>query len=540
MDPGAVFADPRHEKFAGEGNTIDTGASDAGAALALADAASAPMLLPAGATFLVGTDRTFTGKVVGAGGVLKPANGVTVTINGPFEAGPFQCFDLSLGGAVAFGPGVADRFLAQWWGVRAYASGASPVDSSAALTKALAAVDEVFLPAGFYWFVGVDVANKGIRGAGPTLTHLRGDGNLLVNAFQCKLKGFSIENVTTMGRLISYTDSTSGRSTFQDIHFGPAEYHIHAGAPNTTDWLIERCRFYGATEWSRYFSNTWALKEISCYTWQGNNGLRIDGGSSIEISDSVFEYNQRIGVQLEVTSSNPVIQVKFDGCHFESNGTVVAGPDVHLETAAALQIRNIAFHGCTFYLPTGPYRITATAGGGGNIGYVTLQDCHTNGVLMAPGTFFNAPLLINVVHNGVSPPSDATVLENAAITGKAVDFASVTAGGLDGRYLGVHMTAGPEGGDSTVQATITPPSEASLGFIIIQGDRLNLVAGTHDGYWIGVWGLGGRINTLFDVDASGGGIAQGFVVTWTGTEIQVANKPGMTYTQNARVLVRFS
>lgn len=49
------------------------------------------------------------------GAMIRPASGVTVTIDAPFAAGLHQCFDLSAGGSVAFTT-VPPAVYPQWWG----------------------------------------------------------------------------------------------------------------------------------------------------------------------------------------------------------------------------------------------------------------------------------------------------------------------------------------------------------------------------------------------------------------------------------------
>jgi hypothetical protein len=75
------------------------GVSDDRAAIAAADiaavAAGATLVIPAG-TYLVSSDLTLTAPLIFMGGILKPARGVTIHINGPMTAPLEQCFDLNL------------------------------------------------------------------------------------------------------------------------------------------------------------------------------------------------------------------------------------------------------------------------------------------------------------------------------------------------------------------------------------------------------------------------------------------------------------
>lgn len=52
------------------------------------------------------------------GGILALATGVTLTINGGFEAGLYQVFAWTGTGKVVFGAGAAKEFYPQWWGAK--------------------------------------------------------------------------------------------------------------------------------------------------------------------------------------------------------------------------------------------------------------------------------------------------------------------------------------------------------------------------------------------------------------------------------------
>lgn len=91
------------------------GINDDRAVLAAIDALDDALLLPAAKTFLVASDLTLSGKVIGRGGLIKPASGVTVTISGGFEAGLLPCFDISEGGSIVF-EGLAPATVHTcWW-----------------------------------------------------------------------------------------------------------------------------------------------------------------------------------------------------------------------------------------------------------------------------------------------------------------------------------------------------------------------------------------------------------------------------------------
>lgn len=50
------------------------------------------------------------------GAVLSISNGATLTINGPFDAGPYQTFSCTGTGNVVFGPGAVKEVWLDWWG----------------------------------------------------------------------------------------------------------------------------------------------------------------------------------------------------------------------------------------------------------------------------------------------------------------------------------------------------------------------------------------------------------------------------------------
>lgn len=85
--------------------------------------------LPPGQVYRVSQNTVLSGRAIGRGGIIRPDNGVTVTIAGSFEAGLYQCFDTSAGGTIHFGPGVVETLYPQWFG----AVGDGVVDDTVAI-----------------------------------------------------------------------------------------------------------------------------------------------------------------------------------------------------------------------------------------------------------------------------------------------------------------------------------------------------------------------------------------------------------------------
>lgn len=107
------------------------------------------LYVPAG-TYQISSNVTFGADVTVwfAGGRLDIASGVTVTFNGPIQAGATQIFQGD--GTVVAGTHI-ERYLPQWWG----ATGDGVTDDHAALTAAITCCNasgggQVFLPTGAY------------------------------------------------------------------------------------------------------------------------------------------------------------------------------------------------------------------------------------------------------------------------------------------------------------------------------------------------------------------------------------------------------
>lgn len=75
-------------------------------------------------SFRVNTNLTFTASTAFAGGILKPASGISITLTGAFDALAVQIFDVSLGGSI-LGQGAIpnDEILPSWFGATQNGSG---------------------------------------------------------------------------------------------------------------------------------------------------------------------------------------------------------------------------------------------------------------------------------------------------------------------------------------------------------------------------------------------------------------------------------
>jgi hypothetical protein len=98
--------------------------------------------VPSG-TYDIASDLTVPANITlkpARGAVFAVATGKTLTINGPFQAGPYQVFSCTGTGKVVFGAGAVKEVYPEWWGFTS--------DAAAALNAAIATQRTVRLQAG--------------------------------------------------------------------------------------------------------------------------------------------------------------------------------------------------------------------------------------------------------------------------------------------------------------------------------------------------------------------------------------------------------
>jgi hypothetical protein len=138
--------------------TVGDGVADDRAAVALAStnagATGQGIVFPRG-TYKIGSNLTLSVPVfLSAGAILKPASGVTVTVTGHFQAGLYQCIDVSLGGKVVFSKGSVTEIYPQWWGPISASVATIGAMLTALNTGTLGWNPRVRMPAGDYTLSG--------------------------------------------------------------------------------------------------------------------------------------------------------------------------------------------------------------------------------------------------------------------------------------------------------------------------------------------------------------------------------------------------
>jgi hypothetical protein len=107
------------------GNLIVWGSNIYGTNLAtiistIGNSTPANLIVPTG-TFAISANTTVTSNIrllPHNGANISIPTGVTLTINGPFEAGSYQVFSYTGTGRVVFGPGSVKQLVPQWWGAK--------------------------------------------------------------------------------------------------------------------------------------------------------------------------------------------------------------------------------------------------------------------------------------------------------------------------------------------------------------------------------------------------------------------------------------
>jgi hypothetical protein len=407
--------------------------------------------------------------------------------------------------------------------------------NSAALLAASAASKKVIIPIGTLWVdpnieVPVDLQ---LEGKSKQLSKIKGDGDLFKitqAAFGIpSFRNLTIANDVTRGKLIrTAVGADIGRVTFEHVDFGKATHHIYA-ADLCVDWLLIGCRFTDASVHSRSFpAGLWAHNEIACYTWSNAVGLFVGKNSSSCNIDGVLELNTSYGIHLLADDVASEIGGWSIRCHFEFNGSAAGAADVMLETSAATRIRAIDFSGSRFSTPDASQtiRVNQALGGAGNADQINF-----------------GPGVVVMGAAELCADSNAYTVDRAvyfqALDPRDTNRVPLTAQSQFSKHLGAYQAAGISDGSGVTLHSITPPTGAKFAQIFVQGNIYNAVADSHDGILTALWrASGGRITTYTDTNHSAGA-NQGWVASWSGTQIVIANKAALTNNQSGDVTVVF-
>ena len=254
---------------------VGNGTTNDRVALAAAEAAGAGIYLPPG-VYRISTSITLTKVVTFApGAILKPDNGVTITLTGEIDAGLWQIFDTSAGGVFA-GPARNQHIYPDWWGaVPNIPTNQSP-KIQAAITFAQAGNRTVYLRNGLW---RCDTTLRITEPAG-----IVGDPG---NAFQ---------SVTAANSALDFSNAAAN---VNGLEIG-----------RTTDFPLD-----GGV-----------VRDIAIFraalptTGSGATGLKLKSCGQVECIN-VMCWNWDVGFMVGGTALYPSAQCEFSGCRSQYAGT---------------------------------------------------------------------------------------------------------------------------------------------------------------------------------------------------------------------------
>lgn len=249
------------------------------------------------------------------GGRFVVPSGVTLTINGPVDAGPHQIFDTSAGGTVAFSGGNAARCYPQWWGT-------GTADDTDSFQAALDSGMDVFVPKGDYFVSNLlmgsespDSSNWGQRltgeGRGSVLKSITADTSIISvvdDSYDNVIEHITLQGTSSAG------GSGSGVAAIQALRchvltidnvFIPAgDYFVNTiNLVNTGYVLIKNCYLYaGSNSAIRSVSGSWTrIRDCTIFSAQETETslqglIVVDSTPSVWITDNYISRGISPGV----------------------------------------------------------------------------------------------------------------------------------------------------------------------------------------------------------------------------------------------------
>jgi len=369
-------------------NASFNGTSNDGPALqaAITAAGSTRTTLNVIGPMLIGANLTVPSNIIlsfAGSGLLRPAAGVTITINGAIAAGAWQIFDTSNSGSLINGSLRNDRAYAEWFG--AIADGAT--DSTTALNNALALAHAasdipVQLLAGTYVVTSTLVATgqsftrPNLQGVSKKQTILSFTGIgassvcLKIRGGSGQITGDAVSDLTLLGNstsiLLEFNGACGARARNVLFSTGAVGVRWHNELASS---FTEFCTAEGCE------TGTGCLLPYEYKVTSGNNSFHGSGpgggtenvvqvgasGTTVVQADGTgcFVYNAPCHLQVFCTSSNVTI--------FQNNNSVAPVPisfagTVSIETASTRTITLGAGAQVFFVGPVRPIGVTNLTG----------------------------------------------------------------------------------------------------------------------------------------------------------------------------------
>ncbi len=220
------------------------------------------------------------------GGVITIGTGLTLTINGPFEAGLYKVFNCTGTGKVVFGSGTVKEVYPQWWGTGT----ANDHDGfEAAFACALTGHLRVYIPSGTYAITGgLDLGynSTGSIEYGNFIVEGSGKGTVL---------SFTISDTSTPAiNIASSTTKMTIKNLFLKSTVPNKGIGVYApGSGMTLD-------FDGITAYDFYTGfdvNIYTGSITNCIAGYGNTGFKINASTGLKVKNSYAMGNTAIGAE---------------------------------------------------------------------------------------------------------------------------------------------------------------------------------------------------------------------------------------------------
>ena len=270
------------------------------------------------------------------GAVLSIGNAVTLTINGPLEAGLHQIFSWAGTGKVVFGKGVVKEVYPHWWG----AKGDGLVDDAATINAANTAIEPggtVFFPAGAYLTGSQLIKSSSTRwiGAknssqvsvdGGVILQLGYNGTLIeINASPLYGEYGGIQDISLQGNGsyangvgISFTGNTR-QTVLRNMFIGGFKYGLsgYPGELYGERLFVTNCKYplYGAYGDCQFFQCLFGGGTMTGTVFAGGNAAYLAANRNTWFTDCIFQVQKSGGGAKFINSS----VVRFANCSFEGN-----------------------------------------------------------------------------------------------------------------------------------------------------------------------------------------------------------------------------
>lgn len=337
-----------------EVNAPGNDSDDAQSGIAAADAKGRRLFANYG-TYRVNSNITIASPLwMDHGAILKPASGVTVTINGAFDGTLSKHFDLSLGGLVAF-TGMIESIYPQWWGMVA---DSGTTDNYAALQAATVAAQdaraELVIPdPGGGNTYGIESSWKitkalHVRGTKLSVT-IQGFG-LAAGVPVLDVDGEvnpNLENVRVESLQLMTDDDVGDCMHITRV---ASSYFAKLRLRDATNGIVY--------DGDRTYSNE--FKDIVCVTALGANGLLASPHGGGHYFDNCSWAGVQ-GVNWRGNASRTADTVVFRNCNFESCG------DYGALVQPLTRLRIIVFDTCRFEDSQGTVSLSINPDTGGSV-----------------------------------------------------------------------------------------------------------------------------------------------------------------------------